>query len=199
MTISGVREANQAAFDWPQSRPDGVDPTQAQDLAHVNSLKPTDAKKEAKNQAVAFEETLKILPDFVKKDDSVARSADLVTRDLRQYESHIADRKFTKSLLDDLASQRDRISSENLNKLANTPDMTSIRAAADRVSKSIDDQLDRGRFTPFDLHCASLQADILEARYKQLRKQLSSDKGWNANEALETVHALTNLEVKINT
>jgi hypothetical protein len=103
-----------------------------------------------------------------------------IVLELAQYNKYIlgqppdlkpADAGLREKLLADLRAQRDRISSETLNRLANVKDLAGVRDELTRIKNEVAGLIRHGESAPTSLseYCLTLQINILIARSTQFK------------------------------
>ena len=175
MRISNATEASQAALRSPPSDPaTRAEIAQRTRQPRANSSQAGEAQKNFKAGEAQknFKTAWGNLPPFVSTSTYCAPSAQRVIDELNEYDKHMGDPALKSKLVADINAQRDRISPETLNRLANAKDMSSIRDELRRVQDEVN-RLTEGFVPPTRLaaDCLNLQNVILIARAEQLERE----------------------------
>jgi hypothetical protein len=171
--MGSVRGTSHAAFGWPPSG--ASDATAALRAKIAEDKGPAGASSsqvtEAERQRRDFDDAWKQLPEFVRNNGYCKNTANRIKGELSAYNQHIRRPDLKQKILDDINAQRDRISSETLNRLANVKNSAGLNVELERIRKEVDGLIDGSKNavipTILAQECLRLQVSIMDAAIKE--------------------------------
>jgi hypothetical protein len=168
--MGSIRGTSQAAFGWSPSGASDATAALRTKIAEGNGPPPasssqaTEAQKQISDFQRDFDNAFKQLP--VRNNDFCKNTAQRIKDELSDYSQH--------GILGDINAQRNRISSETLNRLAKVNNSAGLAAELKRISNEVDGLIDGSKKkknavipTILSKECLRLQVGIMEAAIRE--------------------------------
>jgi len=167
--MGSIRGTSQAAFGWSPSGASDATAALRTKIAEGNGPPPasssqaTEAQKQISDFQRDFDNAFKQLPEFVRNNDYCKNTAKRIKDELSDYSQH--------GILGDINAQRNRISSETLNRLAKVNDSAGLAAELKRIREEVNGLVNGSKNavipTILAKECLRLQVGIMEAAIRE--------------------------------
>jgi len=175
--MGSIRGTSQAAFGWSPSGASDASATLRAKIAEdkgprrANSSQATESEKQISVFRRDFDKAWKELPEFVRNNLYCKNTANRIKSELSAYNQYILrpdlKQEIRQKILEDINAQRNRISSETLNRLANVKSSAGLKVELERIRKEVDVLINGSKSavipTKLAEECLFLQVGILDA------------------------------------
>jgi len=171
--MGSIKGTSQAAFGWSPSAASDVSATLRAKIAEdkgprrANSSQATESEKQISVFRRDFDKAWKELPEFVRNNLYCKNTVNRIERELSAYDQYVPRPDLKQKILEDINAQRNRISSETLNRLANVKSSAGLKVELERIRKEVDVLINGSKSavipTKLAEECLFLQVGILDA------------------------------------